>query len=356
MAARDEFDDWTPAEIPKASTPKSRAKAATKAVTARNASADARRPANAENLPSVDLTSRSQFRQVTQNYVNAHEAATPAERTAGREWYPKVHEAVSKGIRGTSLSHKQGSGLVAAISPNMDWERTNIPAFGELHGLKEEDWAHIERSAAQPRIRVPGGKPIAAPRSAEANQVLHRLSLASIPDSNLVKAHQIIQGHDPETVLSRRTAPKTNSFMWDIHDPSGASHPSNHPSGNGAPFVTIDGRQHDIGINSRYPWTFSGRGIQSAALPSASKMLKSGKPAKSFGQKTRYEGFEDATKAAAGAVGENPIDMQAITWTAGKRMDRERPSDGQLMKKGQARVGQPYFAGSPQPTKPKGLR
>jgi hypothetical protein len=295
------------------------------------------------NFPSSDMTNPSQFRMVARNMMHAHSLSTPDEREFGRTWYPKVHDAVTKGVRRTGLSHLAGSAMVAAVSPNMDWERTNIPAFSELHHLSEDDWQHIHRSASQPRVFDPEEqKTKAAPRTAQAQDVLRGMSLSSIPDSNLVKAHRLLLGEDPEAVLPRQTAPKTNSFMHDIHDPSGESHP-------GGPHITIDARQHDMGINRMYPWTFSGRGISSADLPSSKRLLKSGEPGKLFGKKTRYEHFEEAARSASRQVGEeNPIAFQATTWTTGKRLERSVPTaSGADRQRGPERVGQRYFPGRP---------
>jgi hypothetical protein len=206
----------------------------------------------------------------------------------------------------------------------MDWETNNIHAFRELTGLKSEQWDAIHRSAES------SGGPTHI-RSAEAQHALRGLSISAAPDHGLVKAHRILQGEDPNEVLRRQNSPKTNSFMSNIHDPEGSPH------------VTVDSRAHDIANNKMYPWTYSGRGITSADLPSSHRILKSGLPAKSFGQKTRYEHFEDAYRDAAEAVGEHPTAMQAITWLGGKRVERSGlTKSGQPRKQGPARHGQPY--------------
>lgn len=312
-----------------------------------------------KNYPALDMHNPAQFHAVVLNHVNMRDLATPKEVTEGREWYPKVHDAVTKGVKGTSLSHFQGSGLVAAISPNMDWEHTNIPAFGELNKLHSSDWDEIHRSANQPRQKVYDEdegkwKSKAAPRTGAASSILQGMSLSQVPDSNLVKAHRILQGEDPEDVLPRRTAPKTNSFAWDIHDPSGESHPRDRAYGRRGPFITVDGRHHDISGNAMYPWTFSGRGISSAHLSTSedSPTTKAGKPSKRWGQLTRYEHIEDATHAAAEATDEHPINLQAINWTVGKRIERQGlTASGEERQKGVERTGQAYLPGSPQPAR-----
>lgn len=264
----------------------------------------------AADFPKHDLTNPSQFRLAVQHIANIHGVATPAERQFGKEWYPRVHDAVAKGIKGTSMSHRAGSGLVAAVSPNMDFEKNNIHAFDELHSLKQSDWDTIHQSASQV---MPKG--VRRTRSPEADNVLRGMSIATSPDSNLVKAHRILRGEDPDTVLNRNTAPKTNSFMDNITDPHGSKH------------VTIDGRAHDIAQNEMWPWTYSGRAINSADLPSAKKLKKNGEPGANFGKKTRYENFEDAYRHASNVVGDaHPTETQAITWATGKRIETSFPT------------------------------
>lgn len=262
--------------------------------------------------PKADLGNPAQFRHVVQNIVNVHNATPQQVRDAGRHWYDRVNEAVTKGVRGTSLSHWQGSGLVAAVSPNMDFEANNIDAFHELTKLKRSDWATIQASATGANKT----------RTGEAASVLQGMSVAKAPDAQLVKAHRILQGEDPNDVLNRRTAPKTNSFAHNIEHPGTETH------------VTIDGRAHDIGMNRMTPWTFSGRGISSAQL--------------ARGGTSRYEHFENAYRSAAGALQDeghfyHPHQLQAVTWEGGKVLEKAAPTkSGRPRVKGVTRVGQPY--------------
>jgi hypothetical protein len=302
----------------------------------------------AANYPTANLTNPSQFRMVVRNYVHAHSLATPQELGFGREWYPRVHEAVGEAMSHDPKirSHFHGSGMVAALSPNMDFERTNIPAFEEIKHISPTGWDAIHRSANQPSVWSPEkGRPVAAPRSEEARNVLQGMSLSLQSDKNLIKAHRIYQGESPENVLPRQTSPKTHSFTWDIHDPTGLLHPAG-PRGQ-EPHITVDVRHHDIGINRLYPWTYSGRGISSADLPSSRRVLKSGQPAKSFGRRTRYEEFESATRQAARVTGEEPIGLQAIDWTVGKRLEKEQKISAGVEDpmRGVKRHGQRYFPG-----------
>jgi hypothetical protein len=290
--------------------------------------------------PSYDFSSPRQFKAVVQNIRNVYEATPHEIRQTSKHWYDRVNEAVGKGVHGSSLTGYQGAGLVAAVSPNMDFERSNIDAFHEMRKMTGRDWAAIHdsvrtqkamqkenlpvrrRNAAREEAGIPEHEwePLPHPRvgrSAEAAGVLKGLSLAKAPDTQLVKAHRIIEGEDWEDVLNRRTAPKTNAFAHNIHRPDLHTR------------VTIDGRAHDIGINRLYPWTYSGRGISSADT-------KGKEP-------TRYEHFENAYRQAAGHLDLLPHQLQAITWEGGKYLEKASPTKtGAQRQKGVERVGQPY--------------
>lgn len=278
----------------------------------------------AADFPRMDMTNPSQFRASVRHISNVHQAGTPEEHEAGRLWYPKVHDATAKGSKLLRVSHLHAAGLVASVSPSMDFDKNNIDAFHEMAHLKGSQWDAIHHSA----LATPGGKQHV--RTQEARDALKGLSLSTAADSALLKAHRIISGEHPDDVMPVQTNPKTNSFMHAIHDPAGHG------------LTTIDGRAHDIGQNERWPWEYTGRGISSAKLKtSQSPTLKSGKPNKRFGVRTRYEHFSDAYHEAAGAAGVHPNELQAQTWLTGKRLEKTRP-DGSMMLKGAARKRQPY--------------
>ena len=265
----------------------------------------------AADYPNMDLGNPRQFKAAVQNIHNLYNATPEQVRNTGAQWYDRVNDAVSKGVRGRNMSTLQGAGLVAAVSPNMDWERNNIDAFKELAGLSSQDWAHIQKSAS-------GGK-----RSSESKAATAGLGISTAPDGNLMKARRIMDGEDVESVLDRRGAPKTNSFMHNIAE----------PQANG--FVTIDGRAHDVAANRLQPWT-SGRGIGSANTKT--------------GKKTRYEHFEDSYRTAARSIAEEhgvlhlPHQLQAIVWEGGKQIERSGTTkSGKPRQKGVARLGQPYL-------------
>lgn len=256
----------------------------------------------AEGLP--DMSHPRAQRLAAGNIAHMYDTAPKHIQETGRLWYPKVHEATAKGARQMGMSIDHAAGLVAAVSPNMDWEKSNIGAFKELHTLKPEQWDAVHRSAA-----APGG------RSREAKSALRGLSISSAPDSNLVKAHRIMGGEHPDDVLNLRTAPKTNSFFHNIADPSNPHH------------VTVDGRHNDIATNTLRPWK-TGRGIGSAGLKRGT---------------SRYEHFANATKNAAQAVGVEPSTMQAVSWEHGRHLERTGLTKaGTPRKVGVRRTGQGY--------------
>lgn len=247
----------------------------------------------------VNMDDPQARRTAVQNIHSFFNTLDPKTVERGRQWYPAVHDAVQKGIRGTSTTPLGGAGLVAAVSPNMDWDNHNIAALGELHKLRTRDFEDIR-----------GGD-----RSSVAG-----MSISRATDDGLLKAHRIMQGEHVDDVLDRRTAPKTNAFAHNINL-------EDH-------VVTIDGRAHDIAANRMQGWT-QGRGIGSAGLKT--------------GKTTRYEHFEDAYKGATTSINEEhglgltPYDVQAATWEGGKAHERSFPTkSGKPRVKGVTRQGQSY--------------
>lgn len=265
-----------------------------------------------EQYPKLDYGNRRQFGAAVRNVQKLHDITPPEIRQRGHEWYPRVHEAVAKGVRRTGLSQRQGAGLVAVVSPQMDWQGRNIPALKHLTGMRTADWDVVHRSARAGR------------RTPEAEHLLRGTPLAHASDTGLVRAHRIIQGEDPEEVMKRQTSPKTHSFFHNIAYPGEHTH------------VTIDYRAHDIAANRMYPAAFTGRGIDKAM----SQPYASGKPR----PPTRYEHLENVYRAASrGRDIELPHTMQAITWEGGKHLETSAPTkSGKPRTKGVARKGQPY--------------
>ena len=269
-----------------------------------------------ENTPgkvsgvNIDPDMRTMMRRTR----NIYHAAPDEVKEVGMQWYDKVHNAAQKAVRGVpgrDVTH--AAGVIAAVSPNMDWERDNIAAFDELKGLKSRQWEAIHESANQAPIIGTDGKRRKAPRSEAAEEALQGLSLAKAPDSNLVKAHRIwVKGEDTNLVIPRRTAPKTNSFADNIARPKDSK------------VVTVDGRDSDMTVDAARPWKDS-RGISSAALKN--------------GNQTRYESYEESTQRVAAQENIRPNQLQAIKWEMGKIIERNHDPE---RVQGSARRGQSY--------------
>jgi hypothetical protein len=246
----------------------------------------------------------SQFTPAVHNILGIYDDAVahdPETAAKGMNWYEAVHDTSAAYGRASKKGTKAAAGVVAAVSPNMDWENNNIHAFDEIDNLSGKDWDTISHSSQQ-------GK-----RTPQAREVLQGYGISVAGDRALMKAHLIWHGGvDPEEVLNRRTAPKTNSFMHNIHDLGKTD------------VVTVDGRASDEHEDTMRPWD-SSRGINSAATKT--------------GKVTRYEVQENSFREAARARGIAPHQMQAVTWEQGKNVERNwKPG----RKKGDARKGQSY--------------
>lgn len=259
----------------------------------------------AAQLPNIDTSQVGSRRALTRNLNQIIDRASPQTQQEGRLWYPKVNEAVQKGIRGSSMSPIHGAGIVAAVSPNMDWDKRNIDAFKELGSLKENDWHNILVKGDRSKIQGMG--------------------INSASDQNLAKAYRIQRGEHPDTVLPRQTAPKTNSFAHniDLNDPSGFQP---DPRRTTTDPVTIDGRAHDVAANRMQGWE-QGRGIGSADRR----------------RPTRYEHFEDSYRSAARAHDMTGYEAQSVAWVQAKKEERMGTTkSGAPRKQGPARHGQSY--------------
>lgn len=241
--------------------------------------------------------------------------ATPDEiKEVGMQWYGKVNVAARKAVRGVpGRDVEHASGVIAAVSPNMDWERDNIAAFDELKGLKSRQWEAIHDSANQVPIIGTDGRRSKPKRTEAAEEALHGLSLAKAPDKNLIKAHRIfVKGEHPDVVLNRRDNPKIHSFHHNI------AHPDT------SPYVTVDGRMSDELVDARRPWK-QNRNINSSALTN--------------GAQSRYDRMEESVSRVAEQEGIRPLQLQAINWEMGKVIERGHNPE---RKQGGPRRGQSY--------------
>lgn len=268
-------------------------------------------PELAMSFPYADLSDPSNYADAAINFAHSLSTAPPESVAEGAVWYPKVRDAVQKGVRtrgflgGSPNKVLSGAAMVAAVSPNMDWDNSNINAFDEIRGLKGHQWADIMGARTDDS---------AAGHASRAAARLHvqGLSLSRAPLGGLQKVGRLIQGEDPNDVMNPRTGPKTHRFMHNIADPENEQ------------YATIDGRAFDTITNRAMPWT-SGRGIEGANLPS--------------GKLTRYEHAENVVRDVAAAHGMLPSAAQATSW-ANVKYNIEQVGGRKM---GPPRVGQPYY-------------
>ena len=242
-----------------------------------------------------------------QNFAHSLRTADPESLRSGPEWYPKVNTAVAKGIgtgrggflRGASDRMLSGAGIVAAVSPNMDWEQDNIHAFSELKGLRSQHWNAIMGGSKQ-----------------ESADAVRGLSISKSPRKNLQKAGRLIAGEDPHTIIPGQTAPKTHAFMHNIADPSDPHH------------VTVDARVWDTMTNRQRPWEFN-------------RLLTTrprGEP------ETRYGQAQSVVQTVARHMDMDPSAAQATSWESVRRMEQSGTTlKGKPRKQGAHRTGQPYY-------------
>lgn len=244
---------------------------------------------------------------------------------SGRQWYPRVHDIARSAVGLETVEGRRigstatASGIIAAVSPNLEFEERNAHALSQLGNLDTSDWEMVKRSS---EAKQPGTSK-QAPRHPEVTAMLKEKapSLSASYDSGLLKAHRLLSGEQLHDVLPLSTAPKTHHFALNILNP-------HEDTG-----VTVDFRHHDIVANQMLPPKMTGRGISSAGL-------------KTPGRTTRYEDIENITRMATKRIskmderfqGIQPHDMQAILWMGGKHIE----TLGGARKVGVARKGQPY--------------
>ena len=274
------------------------------------------------------IASGQQFGAVTRRMVNLGMHLPDSVVEAGMEWYPAVHETVKAQAPEVGLTTSQGAGIVAAVSPNMDFDARNIKALEEIRNISPDLWDDIHRSASRRDSTTGRVKSRLSGIKDELQEVAPALSHAY--DQSLVRAHRILQGQQVSDVLPMRTSPKTATFAQNIADPRSVG-------------VTIDGRASDVVANIRRPWELN-RGLTSAQLPS--------------GKETRYESHDRAHVEAGKRLtaqdpryaGATPKDIQAVLWLGAKGIERSQPTkSGAPRVQGEKRQGQPYVTPSGQP-------
>lgn len=260
----------------------------------------------------LDPSPRYAMQRIRNMYVVARDTA-PDLHAEGMAWYGNVHDAIRK----SGLGVHRGAGVVAAVSPNMDFERNNIQALSDIQHLTGKDWNMINSAAGEKK------------RPQEITDMLSERapSLGHAPSRGLINAGRIMHGENYNDVLSAQTAPKTNAFAHNLE----------HPEVFGK--TTIDGRQADVVVDAMRPWgspkNKDGKFPEGTPRPNRniqSAELKSGK-------ETRYETYSRHHSAVAQSLGIKPHELQAVTWTFGKQVERRFDPE---RSKGDPRRGQSY--------------
>jgi len=276
-----------------------------------------------------DITSGQQFRAVSNRMTTMGLHLPDSTVEEGINWFPSVHEAVKKQASNIGITPSQGAGIVAAVSPNMDFEARNIKALDEIQNIPAEGWDMVRAG----KVKAPDGRSIQR-RLPETSAMLSEVapSLVSAYDTSLLRAERILGGQPWREVIPISTSPKTHKFAENIEDPTSTS-------------VTIDGRAADIVANQRRGWK-DDRGISTANLVS--------------GKESRYERHERAYQSTTSELsqqdtrftGVTPKDVQAVLWVGGRGVERSQPTkSGGQRKVGEARVGQPYVTPGGKPLK-----
>ena len=254
----------------------------------------------------IDFKNPANVAAATATFAHSIETAPRHFVESGKMWYPNANQEVQtalqkKGfLRHASDPNLTGAAILASVSPNTDWDARNSSALKAVQGARSSHWKTI-MSAQE-----------GTASHAEALGVFSGTALSNAKLPELQKIGRLVQGEDPNTVINRRTAPKTHSFMHNIADPSNPHH------------VTIDGRAFDTLTNRARPWEF-GRGLSSANLTTGT---------------SRYEDITHIVQGVARSMNLDPSAAQAVSWEHTKYGIEQK---NRTRKQGPARVGQPYF-------------
>ena len=268
---------------------------------------------------------------------------TPAQRTAGKEWYGLGHDSV-RANQG-DLPFHVATGVAAALSPGSDWSKRNIPSIGESQALNDKDWqlindtyhggwADIRERKARGEYVKKGTMP---QRHAETTAMLREKAphLSGSSDSQLLKVHSMLRGGvHPEEAMSRYSNPKTHEFYHALLDPTHTRRG-----------MAIDYKMADMVANEM-------RGAQSY------RGLGAGY-AKRGDKKTSYQHHEDIIAMAGQAMhlrggrsfaafAQSPMKAQAYVWSIGKDIEQTHPerklkAGSDETHTGPTRKGQPYM-------------
>lgn len=252
------------------------------------------------------------------------------------KWYSDAHNTISKQSDDLGISPHRGAGIVAAVSPAMDFENQNIEVLNHIAGLSTEHWDAIRTDAKRQRDsyveqRSRGIKHPSTPRSEEVKSMLSEVapSLSSSTNRFILQAGELFHNENSsyDDVLQRvgrggaSNNLKRHSFAHNLEFVEQGT----------SPHVTIDYRMGDMAANAMRP-TKHDRGLDAQG---------------------RYAHHEQWVRnVAAGFRREMPefahisdADMQAILWKGGKNLIEMHgfTKSGEPRKQGPTRTGQQYF-------------
>lgn len=206
----------------------------------------ARQQANAEKWLAEEHITPA---MITENLRASLDAATPSERAEGMVWYDNAHEtAVGLGER-YGVTTEQAAGVLAALSPQADWETVNIPAADRLLAIANEKTYTLSERDIEKRYEA--SKAIAMryvidretmltraeeirslsrewvgsrPMGEVPTEILALTKPVGVSSQNAEKGFRIARGEDPVKVLSERPESgfKVRSFYSNIADPKGS--------------------------------------------------------------------------------------------------------------------------------------
>lgn len=282
-----------------------------------------------ERHPLVQLWHPQQRLVAARHVVNILGHATPEELEEGRTWFPKAFDLASSRHRPRHLDVLGGAGLIAAVSPSMDYGE-NIQAFKDMKKLKGADWKKLHQAHAVNETLPPSKRLL-------PQDVLPKLKnspLGNATTANLVKAGHVFMGQHPDVVFPMKGAPKQHHFTHNVADPSDPS------------YATIDFRAHDIIANNMAPSgrMWSGRQIglsKHLLLPYSERHLEVSQPPRYDEMARVYRNAGVAAEVTAHP--ELPSETQATGWVVAKRFETSVPTaSGEERVKGVPRRGQAY--------------
>lgn len=154
-----------------------------------------------ELIPTLTYSTPRLRNGFERNIISVYDGCTPAQRTAGFEWYKRAHELALLLSDGDVV---KGAGVIAALSANKSWHMNQQLAASAFGG---DVRGHVRDA--------------------------------------LVKVERILLGEAPEDVLPMSV--KTGNFYRCIVDPGDAES------------VVIDRHAHDIAVGE--PWGDADRGL-----------------------------------------------------------------------------------------------